>query len=245
MNNVMGISELSMINDMRQLDMISHNIANVTTNGYKRNVAVAGTFVDQLEANLDAASGLFNRENRLVPELRSAIDHTQGAFRKTGNSLDLALEGAGFFALNAGNQIIFSRQGAFHLDGLGRLVSSDNLPVVGHGGEIRLLSNAPRIDQQGMIWDGEDAVAQLKIIEFSNPSDLIKTNGGYLAGDTNRVHTVLQPSVRQGFLETSNVGVMDEMVNMMITVRHFEATQHVIQGYDGMLSTAIQTIAEF
>ena len=246
MTDIFAISELSMLNDIRRLDMISHNIANATTHGYKRDLSVARSFADQLQSGLTDASPLQSLAGSSVPSLSSFTDFRQGAFTKTDNRLDVAIEGEGFFEFNTGSQLLYSRQGNFHLDHLGRLMSASNHLVNGLSGEIRLTTEAPRIDKQGVVWDAEEAVAQLKIVKFNDLKLLQKNgDGSYLLAENGRVETLLNPSMRQGFLETSNVEVMEEMVNMMATVRHFEATQHVIQGYDEILNTAIETIAEF
>lgn len=246
MTDVFAISELSMLNDMRQLDIISHNLANATTQAYKRDIPVMRSFAEQLQGDLRLLDIAASSTDNTVPAISASTAYSQGAFTRTGNALDVAVEGDAFFELNTGEGLRYSRQGSFKLDAAGRLMTSDGHDVNGLGGPIRLGTDSPRIDRQGMIWDGEDAVAQLKLVRFRDPAALIKVgNGAYELEQGGRAETVLNPSLRQGFVEASNVQVMDEMVRMMTTVRHFEATQQVIRGYDDILGTAIETIAEF
>jgi len=246
MTNVMGISELGMINGMQRLDMISHNLANASTSGFKRDIPVVRSFAAQFDTAVETLSRVSIGTDATLPSMSSAVDFTQGALRNTGNQLDLAIEGEGFFVLGTGDGAVYSRQGSFRMDGAGRLVSTDGLVVNGVGGEIRLSGNAPRIDPSGTVWEGDDVIAQLKIVKFKNPDALIKAgDGGFSLEGSARPEPVSRPSLRQGFLEASNIEVMDEMVKMMETVRHFEATRHVIQGYDEMIGSAIETIAEF
>ncbi len=246
MSDAFAISELSMINDMRRLDLISHNLANALTGGYKRDIAVSRSFAAALESGLAGFAAVDALSDNTVPTLSAVTDYSQGAFRNTGNALDVAIEGDGFFELNAGGRMLYTRQGSFHLDGLGRLLAPGDLPVNGLAGEIRLGADDPRIDKRGMIWIDDEAVAQLKLVRFSDPSALVRAaGGGYRIAGAARPQSLTSPALRQGFVETSNVEVTDEMIRMMTTVRHFEATQQVIRGYDEMLGTAIETIAEF
>ncbi|MCP4469647.1 MAG: flagellar hook basal-body protein [Gammaproteobacteria bacterium] len=246
MTDVFTISELSMLNDMRQLDIISHNLANVTTQAYKRDIPVMRSFAEQLQGDMSLLDITVANTGYTVPAISTSTAYTQGAFTRTGNALDVAIEGDAFFEFNTGKGMVYSRQGSFQLDAAGRLVSSDGHSVNGFGGQIRLGSDNPRIDRDGIIWDGEDAVEQLKLVRFRDPTSLIKVgNGDYQLGEGSRAEILQNPSLRQGFVEASNVEVMREMVHLMTTVRHFGAIQSVIRGYDEILGTAIETIAEF
>lgn len=247
MANAIGISELGLINDMRQLEMISHNLANANTAGFKRDIAVArfaDLMVEQLAANSRSTSSF--EDQPFVPNVTTWVDHQAGALRHTGNALDLAIEGDGYFELADAAGVAYTRQGSFSLDASGRLVSDQGLVLNGVNGAIRLTSATPRIDQQGRVWEGEQLAGQLKVVQFPDQSKLQKIGKAMIrAQSTHAAQTMDDVSIRQGHLEASNVVVVEEMIKMMSMLRHFETTQRVIKGYDEILGTAIDTIAEF
>lgn len=248
MTNAMTLSALGMINDVRQMDIISQNIANANTNGYKRDLPVSGTFPAEFESALlgMTQSAMPLQNNLPLPRVQSVLDASQGALRFTGNPLDVAIEGDGFFELSTAEGTRFTRHGAFKLDVGGRLVTADGHVVNGVGGEIRLLNTSPKIDKQGRLFDGEDMVGQLKVVRFDDTTGLHRLGGGLYMSDTVAEPVVgAHQGVRQGHLEASNVDAMHEMVRMIETTRHFEMSQKVITGYDEMIGEAISTIAEF
>lgn len=248
MTNAMTLSALGMINDVRQMDIISQNIANANTNGYKRDLPVFGTFPAEFESVLlgMTQSTMPLQNNLPLPRVQSVLDASQGTLRFTGNLLDVAIEGDGFFELSTAGGTRFTRHGAFKLDVGGRLVTADGHVVNGVGGEIRLLNASPKIDKQGRLFDGEDMVGQLKIVRFDDTTGLHRLGGGLYESDTAAEPVAsAHQGVRQGHLEASNVDAMHEMVRMIETTRHFEMSQKVITGYDEMIGEAISTIAEF
>jgi flagellar basal-body rod protein FlgG len=238
MASALDIAARVMGDDLYRLNLVSQNLANATTAGYKRSVAVAAPFSEHLQVGDKTFAVSY-------PVVSSAIDPRQGSLMQTGNALDLALESVGFFELAGTEGPVYSRQGSFHLDAGGRLVNTDGLAVAGVSGEILLTGNQPRIDRQGRVFEGEQQVAQLKIVRFANPAALAPLGAGLYragaAGDTDP--DALQ--VRQGFLEASNVASLNEMIQMMALARRFESAQRVVQNYDGMLGTAIQKLGEF
>src|SRR5262249_51277852 len=158
----------------------------------------------------------------------------------TGNPLDLALEGDAYFAIDTGRSEAYTRQGTFRLDVNGALVTVAGERVLTTNGYVRLTSPAPQIDAQGNIRDNGAVVGQLKLVTGSNPQSLQEIgNGLYAASDSTTVTPADSARVRQGFTEASNVVTMNEMIGMIETVRHFEASQKLLQGYDAMLDRAI------
>lgn len=248
MTDAVALSALGMINDIQQLDIISQNIANANTNGYKRDLPVSGVFSKEFESVLAGVTGpgMPLRSGLPVPDIGSMVDASQGVLKFTGNPLDLAIEGEGFFELSTAEGTRYTRHGAFRLDVSGRLVTVDGHVVNGVGGEIRLLNLSPKIDKQGRLFDGEDMVGQLKVVQFDDTAGLRRMGGGlYRSESVGEPALSAEQGVRQGHLEASNVNVMDEMVRMISTTRHFETLQRVITGYDQMVGEAISTIAEF
>jgi flagellar basal-body rod protein FlgF len=257
MQEVLAITLQSMHQDMTRLERIGVNLANALTPGYKREVvAVSPT------TNLSAASrvnfeDLINSANS-IPNLdpnepvKIHSDLRSGTLRSTTQSLDLALAGPGYFEIQTPDGPAYTRQGAFRLDGRGRLVTPQGAPVMGLSGEIVLPNSSPFIDATGRIFDrsvpgvsDSSPLAQLKIVRFENPQLMQRLGNGLFAGKGEELSaTDASTQIRQGFLENSNVNSMQEMVQMIQTMRHFESMQKVALGYDEMIGTAVRKLGD-
>ena len=236
--NAITLAARIMAADLFRLNVVSQNLANANTTGYKKEVPATRSFVEHLEAGKLAIPVS-------VPAQTSVLDLRQGTLSRTGDPLDVALEGGGFFELAGAGGPLYTRQGAFRLDGSGKLVTAAGLAVSGAGGDIVLATNAPRIDRQGRVFEGDRQVAQLKIVRFADAAALTPLGGGlYRAAAAGDVLSDVS-IVRQGFVEASNVQTLPEMVRMIELMRRFESAQRVVQGYDGMLGGAIRTLGEF
>jgi len=226
----------SMQADMDRMDRVAMNLANLQTPGYKREVATTAPFAARVQAGASAVHA----------------DPEPGTLKATGQALDLALSGPGWFEVSTPGGLAYTRQGSLRLDAAGRLVTQRGFPVMGLGGEIVLTSEAPTIDAAGRLFDsgsthrGESApVAQLKIVQFARGAAMQRVGDGLLVV---RSASALVPDgevqVRQGFLENSNVSHMREMVALLEAVRHLETMQKVALGYDEMLSTSIRKLGD-
>ncbi len=238
MIDALAMTQAGMVNDVQRLQVISHNLANVGTLGFKKEVGVIRPFQAYL------AEGMLPsvREGAPIsgPELTRVTDFSGGALKHTGNPLDIAIEGGGFLSVSTPMGEAYTRQGSLQLDETGRLVTGSGHPVLGTRGEIRLTTSTPRIDQTGTVWEGNTSVAQLKLVNIVRPETLMKTGEGlYQAGEATDMLSGDGLRVRQGYAETANVVTMHEMIKLIETVRHFEASQKLVQGYDNMLDKAI------
>ena len=247
MPTAVELSEIGMINDMRLLETISHNLANANTPGYKRDIAVTLEFENLLSTQSSThLSSIAAAERQAAPAVQLLVDHAAGALQQTGNPLDLAIEGDAFFEVLTEFGARYSRLGAFAIDGAGRLVDSHGFTVAGVEGDILLSGGDVTIDRGGSVFENGEYAGQLKLVAFEDPSLLAKEGRRLLrASDEAIVRVDDDSSVRQGYREASNVEVMQEMVRLVTTLRHFETTSRVLKGYDDMVDTAISTIAEF
>lgn len=231
-----AVAAASMQRDMNKLEFISQNVANATTPGYKRQVAVAPAFAAQFQAGLAAAA----------PAMQSYSDPTAAPLRHTGSFQDVALEGAGFLEVMTEAGARYTRHGALRLDARGRLVAAGGKPVMGPQGEI-VLANMPfEVRANGEIRQDGRVAGQLKLVQFDQPGLLQAEGGGLYA--QGRAQLALQPApvtVRAGHLEQSNVNTAQEMVALTETVRHFEALQRLLQGHDESLEKTIRKLGEF
>jgi flagellar basal-body rod protein FlgG len=154
--------------------VVSHNLANTLTPAYKRLWPVDATF-NRVLGNASAERNDLPTEGVAIDQ---AVDFRSVPLRQTGNSLDLAIEGKGFFEIHDGENIYFSRQGNFTLDAMGRLTTATGMAVAGLGGDIRLQSAQVRIDSLGRIYEKDQQVAQLKLIAFQNAVRLTPAGEG-------------------------------------------------------------------
>lgn len=242
MADAIAIAARSMADDIARLAAISHNLANAATPGFKADIAVSRPFAEFIQAAMTGGSVSLATT---LPELQAWTNHRAGPMQYTGHALDLAIEGDGFFELEDESGPVYTRQGAFQLDGNGRIVDAAGRAVQGSGGEMRIDSAAPRIDAAGRVFDGEKPVGSLRIVRFEQPQALAKLGDGLYAANAQAAQPVAEPRLRQGFVEASNVVAANEMVRLIETMRHFESNQKVIQGYDEMLERAIRTLGEF
>lgn len=239
---IAAATELGMLGDTERLRIISHNLANVSTVAYKRQIGVTQPF-DMLLGAKGPTAGAAARPFTGVTEF---TDRTTGTLTHTGNPLDLAIEGDGFFVIDTGMQEVYTRQGTLRLDTEGTLVNVRGQAVETLSGPVRLTSPTPAIDAQGNIRDNGAVVGQLKVVTVSNPQSLVPLgNGTYAATESTTIQPTDAARVRQGYTEESNVITMHEMINLIETMRHFETSQKFLQGYDGMLQRALADLGSY
>lgn len=217
--------------DVSRLGTIAQNLSNTATPGYKRAVPTARPFL--LEGSEPAVE-------------TSGADLRHASLRPTGEALDLAIDGDGFFEVQTEAGLAYTRRGDFRLDAAGRLVTHAGHVVLGQGGPLVLDTASPTIDRSGRLFDGDKPLGQLKVVAFADARALSRSADGLFT--TSQAPTVQPESearLRQGHLEASNVSPAAEMVRLMETVRHFEASQKVIQGIDEMTERALRKLGEF
>lgn len=243
MTDMVGMIQTGMQIDVDRLQVIGQNLANLSTVGYKRQAPVVQTFSQALDSAGELLMGHSGASP--YPVLKTRTDHSAGALKYTGNPLDLGIDGDAFFVVRNELGEAYTRQGNFQRDPMGRLVTASGAVVQGQGGEIQLTSPNARIDESGAVWDGQNQVATLRLVRVTDPDTLIKAGKGlYVASPSTTVLDAEGARVRQGFLEAANVVAMEEMIRIVETVRHFEASQRLMRGYDAMLDRAINVLGE-
>lgn len=239
-----------------RLDTISNNLANVDTTGFKRDIAVSKTFSELLlrrtkadgvyETPFGSADsmpiigklGLGAETNELY------TDFSQGSFKATDTSTDLALGEKGFFVVNTPDGERFTRNGNFHLGKEGMLLTKEGYQVMGENGAIHLDDDKFFVNEDGMIINREEntVIDRIKIVRFDNERYLDKMgsslwNKNDISGDYHIAEGKERPRVLQGFVEASNVNVVNEMVQMIEVNRAYEANQKTVQTEDTMMDT--------
>ena len=259
MINSLWIAKTGMTAQQTQLDVISHNLANVSTNGFKRNNAV---FEDLIYQNLRQVGAQNDEQNQLptglhlglgVRTVATSRTFTQGSLQQSNNSLDVAINGNGFFEVNLPDGTIgYTRDGSFQLDAQGRMVTSSGLPVANG---ITVPPNAIKvsISADGIVsatLPGNPAPQQLGNIamsSFVNPAGLEPVGQNmYKESAASGQPQQGQPGtnglgyIKQGFLEASNVNVVEELVSMIQTQRAYEMNSKAISTSDQMLAKLSQ-----
>lgn len=250
-----------MLAQQRQLDVISNNLANVDTTGFKRDVAVQKNFSELLLRRFNDDGVIKNPFGStdiapIIGKLGLGVETNevftefeQGSFKQTHSPSDLALEGKGFFAVETPEGERYTRNGNFLLGVEGYLMTKDGYPVMGEEGRIFLQDMEYKIDQDGRIFarpitepDSDSVyVDRLKLAEFENERYLLKRGTSFyepteISGPAIAAEGPSRPAVIQGFIEASNVKVVQEMVKMIEVNRAYEANQKTIQSSDSMMA---------
>lgn len=204
--------------DLRALDTVSQNVANIGTTGYR---------TERLRT--DFRTGM--------PDPDPVLDLADGSLDVTGKPLDLAIQGPGFFVVDVGGRAMLTRDGQFHLDASRQLVDAAGHPVLGQSGPITLVHDQVHVDAAGKIVDGNQAVDTLRIVAIGTPVGLREMGGGlytYSGAETN-----WNGVIHQGALERSNVDAATEMVRLMELTRHAQSVQRAILAYDTAMQDGI------
>jgi len=229
-----------------RLEVLANNVANISTIGYKGDRSIfqipEETEPQTFETSIEGIQSL----SPYAPPFFTVIDFSQGAIRQTGNPLDVAINGSGFFSIQTPDGVQYTRQGNFTLNNEGVLTSSDGYPVLGEGGEITLEEGTVEIDMQGSVLVDGDEVGRLQITDFSNPETLRKAGDGRFVGSDGSIagERPEDATLSQGYIETANVNPVRAMTEMIETSRAFEAYQKVIQSADEATSKSINDVGK-
>ena len=242
--DVMAIASIGMQGDLARMESISHNAANALTPGFKRQVPITAGFSVHLDSVQNARQ--LQLRQQTSEGTKVSIDAAAGPMRPTGNSHDVAIEGPSFFEIATPTGPAYTRQGSLHADMQGRLVTGQDMPIMGQAGEIRVTNTPLTIAANGDVTQDGRIVGRLKLVSFVQPRGLVPMGGGvYGAGTAQPQEAQGTSTLRAGFLEGSNVSTPQEMVRMTETVRHFESLQKLVQGYDEALEKTIRKLGDF
>ena len=175
---------------------------------------------------------------------RLETNFEQGELFETYNDLDVAIRGKGFFQIETPEGLKYTRDGSFKLNEFNELVTSEGYNVLGLDGPIQIYGDKVAISATGEITVNEEPINQLNIIDIDNIKDLRKAGENlYQIEDGLEIETrPFQGQVEQGFLESSNVDTIKEMVEMMTMFRNYESSQKLIKAYDEILGKAVNDI---
>ncbi len=245
-------------NEQRRLDVISNNIANSNTTGYKKMGVTSQTFDRELAVRIDDDSDVYLKKPIGDVSLGVKIgetytDFTQGGFRNTGNPYDIALAGDGFFTISMTDKagvehIRYTRDGSFTVTREGYLVTKDGDFVLGANNQRIQIPGADTaevsIDSLGNIYANEVFVGQLQIVDFQNHDALLLYGENMFDALPEAGMVASNALTRQGYLETSNVNIINEMVSMITITRAYETNQKMVQTIDSSLEKAVNEVGK-
>ena len=237
MDPLTAIAASGLRSRMDSLEMLANNVANASTAGYKSDREFYSLYLAP-EANTDATMPVVERP---------WTDFSQGTLRATGNSLDLALAGKGFFSVNGPSGPLYTRSGAFRIAPSGALVTSEGYPVRGAGGTVvNVAGSSPlEISTDGTVRQAGNIVGQLEIADFTSTAGLVKQGNNYFRSGQPPVRTATPPgtAIQQGHLEESNTGSAEAAVRLIGVMRQFEMLQKAVALGADMNQHAIQEVA--
>lgn len=238
MNSGMYSALSGSLSAMKRLDIISNNLANVNTPGFKKDKML---FESMLAGDVNPPA--FPQGSTADPILQKDsvyIDYSAGSVAQTGNPLDVAIDGDGFFMVSTPNGPAYTRQGNFRISADGTLVTSDGYPVLGDGGPVKIPGGSVDIDSTGLVTVDSIPSGTITLVDFPKPYKFTKTGSALLVpSDPQAKAEPATGTVRQGHLEGSNVETITEMVQMIETSRYFDTCQRVIRGFDDMAAKAV------
>ena len=236
-------SALSSIEDWQAVT--ARNIASSTTSGYRAHRVAFEPVMRGVEEGQKPNEDL---RGQIFPSLRTMQTMTPGTLRPTGNPLDFALQGQGFFEVQtADGRPYFTRDGQFKVNADGTLVDKNGNEVQSTTGRIDVnpAGGPLSIDKNGQIFQGETPIGQLRIMEIGNPENVRQSDAGFEETELGAaaIRELENVEVLQGFVEGSNVSPVTEMVNLIQASRAYEANTKIIKAYDEHLQKSINELA--
>lgn len=245
-----------MKNEQNRLDIITNNLANSTTVGYKEENVVSRSFKDYLTTKIRDASNNYvdvpiGVMNPGVKIGETYMDWGQGSLRQTENTYDIAISGEGFFALrvvdkNGESSIKYTRCGTFKCTSDGFIVDADGNHLQGKGGDIQVPVDAAdiAIKKDGSIWADGVMIDSIVLTDFEDYNFLELYGDNMYNAMPGAVTKPSTATMLQGYTEQSNVNVISEMVSMITITRAYEAGQKMIQTQDSLLDASVNQIGK-
>jgi flagellar basal-body rod protein FlgF len=208
----------------RRVEISAQNIANIATPGYKRMVSF------QALLTADGAQSVNN----------TVSDFSAGKPVNTGNPLDLALQSGGFFAVRGESGLLYTRQGQFHRDAEGRLLTPQGYILQAEGGgDLSLKSDAFQVRSDGTVVEDGQPTSKIAIVAIAQDPSATAASGTMFSASAGQVSELGDPSVRQGVLESSNVTLGEEMTPVMQALRQAEVGQRFVNLYDDLMGRVV------
>lgn len=229
---------------LQRMETLTNNLANLNTPGFKKDRLVFESVLASVDASPPPAS-VMERTPLHTGVQQIITDYTAGPARQTGATLDFALDGDGYFAVKTPQGKAYTRQGNFHLDAGGKLLTAQGDEVLGNGSAITITGSKVEVDGKGAILVDGAQVGVLDLVDFPKPYALQKAGGAlFTAGAGVAEQPAKKMSVKQGFIEDSNVNPILEMANLIETSRYYESCLKAVRSYDDMAAKATNDLGK-
>ena len=258
------IAGAGMVTETLRTDTISNNLANVNTTGYKRDAMISEEFAPLLLRRINDTSkgsdvtsfknfsvgnespviGQLGRGSR-VAEI--ATIREQGSLQNTGNPLDVAISGSGYFVINTPQGQRYTRNGSFSRSATGQMVNSDGQAVLGTDGRPLTLpatAAAVTIGSDGTVRAGDTQLGQLQLVDFPDRRALLKQGSSLFSAQAGAQPQAAAGTIEQGYLERSNVNTVAEMVALITNYRTYEADSKALITQDALLEKAVTEVGK-
>lgn len=235
-----------MLASVRRMEVVTNNLSNTQTPGYKMEKTAGASFDQQLLDRLNQIDDLSRIGPLTLSTLAQApeLDLSQGTLQPTGRALDVALAGPGFLAIQGPEGERYTRDGSLTRNAQGFLTTSTGSLVLGDNGPIRVPDGDLTISPDGSILVDDAPVAHLRVVEFGPNGNLEKVgNNELVARDGAQAGVATATSVQQGVIEASNVDLTGTMALALQLQRSYEANQRLIQQQDAVVARAVNDIA--
>jgi flagellar basal-body rod protein FlgF len=216
------------------LELVAHNLANLATTGYRGQQT---TFRSLLTGHGGVNTNYLNTVvNNFGVLSGSRLDLTSGSLAPTGNPLDVAVAGSGFFTVQSAQGVLYTRDGSFHVTSTGQLVTSQGNTVLGEQGPVTLPNGAVAISSDGTISVEGNVVDKLRLAEFPPGTNLTAVGNATYAALAGSAVAAADSSVRQGMLEGSNVSPTEGVVQLITVQRNADMLARAFSALDGQLN---------
>lgn len=231
----------ALISRMQALDTIANNLANTSTAGYRAEHNVFSSVLASKGADSDSA--LNQAINNYGIMSGTTLDQSQGALQKTGNELDLGIEGPGYFVVQTANGPMYTRNGTFQVSAHGQLVTALGDAVMGDKGVITMMPGPVSISADGTMSSNGALSGKLKVVQFPPGTQLSSVGDTYYSAPANTAVPATDSNVRQGMIESSNVNPISNMVELVTAQRSAEMMQRALSMFNSEIDkTATQDL---
>jgi flagellar basal-body rod protein FlgF/flagellar basal-body rod protein FlgG len=212
------------------LDTIAHNVANVSTAGFR---ASHNVFSSALAAAGDSSLSVLNQDANDYGVLSGTqLDTSQGALTPTGNALDVAIEGSGYLSVQTASGTAYTRGGNLRVSSRGQLTTAAGDPVMGDNGPIMIVGEPVSISTDGTISVNGAISGRLKLVEFAPTTPIQSAGGAYYTAPAGAAVAASNSQVRQGMLESSNVNPTTSAIDLITAQREVESMRRVLSMYN-------------
>lgn len=234
-----------MLGESARQDVIVNNMANADTPGYKRQFPLARTLAQAAVGAVDGeeaagGQGVIGTVGFGAVMGQAVTSFRQAGLRSTGNEMDLALDGPGFFALDVNGTTMYTRDGSFRVDREGYLVNADGYRILGESGPLAIGNGQVSFGEDGTVLVDGKVAGRLKVVDFDDKGSLRRMGDNLFAAEGEG--RPAKAFVRSGFLEMADVQPVKEMVELISVMRAYEANQRLIRAQDEVLGKAVTEI---